>query len=317
MDLVFDDFETYREAAMGWGLEFIQLDRGAFRGVLRQVSAAKVSLTHFSLNRKFYQRGEIRAPGRTFAIFLNRISPMRWQNSPSVDSDTLVIFPADGSLDALTFPGFDAVSISVDQAFLEAVSLQNDLEWSLEAMPDHAVNFQTDGRVIDALRIAVRTLLEMSKHMVGDAFRRQVEGDIALLILQALAIHPPPVRLASYRKRDRVFAAALEVIDGSTLPPAIPELSKLVGASERTLRYVFRERLGVSPKHYINAHRLKHVRERLLSSPKGRAPVQDIAAEFGYWHTGQFAADYHGIFGELPTDTLKRCAGRKPLQFKI
>lgn len=70
---------------------------------------------------------------------------MRWQNSPLVDADTLVIFPADGSLDALTFPGFDAVSISIDQAFLEATSQQNNMERSYEAIPDHAVNFQTYG----------------------------------------------------------------------------------------------------------------------------------------------------------------------------
>lgn len=306
MHLVFDDFESYREAAAGWGLEFTQLDRGPFRGTLRQVSGAKVSITHFDLNRQFYQRGEIRGPGRTFAIFLNRISPMRWQNSSLVDADTLVIFPADGALDALTFPGFDAVSISVDQAFLAATSQRNDLEWSCEAIPDHAVNFQTDPHVIAALRISVRKLLEMPGHGVGHADRRQVESDIALLILKALAVHLPKASLASDRKRDRAFAAALEVIDGSTLPPALPDLSRMVGASERTLRYVFRERLGVSPRHYINAQRLKRVRESLLSSPTGRAPIQDIAAQFGYWHSGQFAADYHDMFGERPSETLLR-----------
>ncbi len=309
MKLIFDDFEVYREAALGWGLEFTQLDSGPFNGVLRQVVAPKVALTHFSLDRHFYQRGRISAPGRTFAIFLNRVTPMRWRNSPAVDSDTLVIFPPDGALDALTYPGFDAVSISIDQAFLHAVSQLCDLERSFEAIPDHAANFQTDGRVIDALRVAVRTLFTMSELAAGDAYRREVEGDIARLILQAVAAQPQNGARASHRKRDRAFSAALELIDAAAIPPTVPDLCKRVGASERTLRYAFRERLGVSPKQYLNAHRLKRVRRRLRDAPPGASPVQDIAARFGYWHTGQFAADYKRMFGELPSETLGRGAG--------
>ena len=52
----------------------------------------------------------------------------------------------------------------------------------------------------------------------------------------------------------------------------------------------------------------------VISSPMGGAGdgqpapmvnVVDIANAWGFWHSGQFAADYKQLFGELPSTTLK------------
>ena len=36
--------------------------------------------------------------------------------------------------------------------------------------------------------------------------------------------------------------------------------------------------------------------------------ITDIAKRWGFWHMGQFAADYKKQFGELPSETVKRVA---------
>ena len=36
------------------------------------------------------------------------------------------------------------------------------------------------------------------------------------------------------------------------------------------------------------------------------AGIRDIANRYGFWHMGQFAADYKKLFGELPSKTLKQ-----------
>ena len=39
------------------------------------------------------------------------------------------------------------------------------------------------------------------------------------------------------------------------------------------------------------------------------AKISDIANHWGFWHMGQFAADYRAQFGELPSTTIKRIRG--------
>jgi len=34
--------------------------------------------------------------------------------------------------------------------------------------------------------------------------------------------------------------------------------------------------------------------------------VKDVVAHWGFWHLSRFSAEYRALFGELPSDTLKR-----------
>ncbi len=49
-------------------------------------------------------------------------------------------------------------------------------------------------------------------------------------------------------------------------------------------------------------YKLNLVRNKLKSGEISK--VVDVAQEFGYWHTGQFASDYQRLFGEFPSETL-------------
>jgi transcriptional regulator GlxA family with amidase domain len=81
--------------------------------------------------------------------------------------------------------------------------------------------------------------------------------------------------------------------------------------SERVLHYAFKERFGISPKRYLQAFRLDSVRAELRSADPSVAKISDVANRWGFWHMGQFAADYRRQFGELPSETLKRPSGRQ------
>ena len=83
------------------------------------------------------------------------------------------------------------------------------------------------------------------------------------------------------------------------------DLSQESGASIRTLRRGFQERFGVSPKAYLLAQRLIGARRALRSATK-QTLVTDVANNWGFWHMGQFAADYRRQFGELPSETRRR-----------
>jgi AraC family ethanolamine operon transcriptional activator len=82
------------------------------------------------------------------------------------------------------------------------------------------------------------------------------------------------------------------------------DLCRELAVSERTLHYAFQEVRGLSPMAYFQANRLNAVRQELKAAPAGTATVQEIAQRWGFFHTGEFAAAYRRLFGELPSQTL-------------
>ena len=113
---------------------------------------------------------------------------------------------------------------------------------------------------------------------------------------------PVPTSLA----RRRALRLAREAIAEATEPiSTVAELCRLTGEGERTLRYAFCESFGVSPKAYLQARRLNAVRRMLVRGMPGTV-IADVANRQGFWHMGQFAADYRRMFDELPSETLGR-----------
>jgi AraC family ethanolamine operon transcriptional activator len=89
--------------------------------------------------------------------------------------------------------------------------------------------------------------------------------------------------------------------------PSIPTLCAVAGVSERTLEYAFREQLGMTPVRFLKIRRLNRVRRGLLGAEPG-ASVTAIALRAGIYDLGRFAGEYRQLFGELPSQTLRRGA---------
>jgi AraC family ethanolamine operon transcriptional activator len=104
-----------------------------------------------------------------------------------------------------------------------------------------------------------------------------------------------------------VLADALALIDasdGGTL--GVSDLCASSGASERTLRVLFKDAFGVTPTRYIRSRKLRLVHAALASAMPGGAQVSTIGRYFGFRDLGRMAADYHALFGEYPSQTLRR-----------
>lgn len=91
-------------------------------------------------------------------------------------------------------------------------------------------------------------------------------------------------------------------------PLYVPEICKSIGVAERTLRVCCQEQLGTSPKHFLMMRRMQLARRDLKMADSKATTVTEIAARYGFWQFGQFAATYRSIFGELPSVTLARKA---------
>jgi transcriptional regulator GlxA family with amidase domain len=133
------------------------------------------------------------------------------------------------------------------------------------------------------------------------------EESLALAILDALHASKA-IGNSGIKKSERSTARALDFIHGSELEHiSAVELCKQAQCSQRSLEKSFLKKFGVTPKKYIKCLRLAQVHQDLRkSNAQKRDRIIELAGSRGFWHMGQFAADYRSIYGELPSETLNR-----------
>ena len=89
-------------------------------------------------------------------------------------------------------------------------------------------------------------------------------------------------------------------------PIHMAQLCDVTGVSERSLRNACHAVYGTSPKRYLTRRRMEAVRNALAEARPGEATVTRIATDHGFFELGRFAAAYSTLFGERPSDTLRR-----------
>ena len=113
-------------------------------------------------------------------------------------------------------------------------------------------------------------------------------------------------------RRELVSRAKMLLRTHINEPVTMAELSRVAGVSERTLRSAFHDVLGLSPKQYAIAERLRAARAALLAADPETTTVTDIATEYGFFELGRFAGRYRHTFGEVPSQTLHHTVARWP-----
>jgi AraC-like DNA-binding protein len=89
---------------------------------------------------------------------------------------------------------------------------------------------------------------------------------------------------------------------------SISDLARHIGVPERTLRTAFQKCYGLSPIEYLRILRLHQARRLLLAGCPDLTTVTRIAFGLGFWELGRFAGAYRQLFGELPSETLRKPA---------
>jgi AraC-like DNA-binding protein len=106
------------------------------------------------------------------------------------------------------------------------------------------------------------------------------------------------------------FHAFLEA--NPTTPFYLLEIARAVGASVRSLSQHCDEHLGMGAKKYLLLRRMHLARRALLMASSRVDTVTDVATQFGFWQFGRFSVQYRSLFGELPSETLRRDPLRTP-----
>lgn len=83
-------------------------------------------------------------------------------------------------------------------------------------------------------------------------------------------------------------------------------LARMANMSLRSLYGLFERHAGTTPKIYIRQKKLERIRASLADPACPVRNITELALDYGFVHLGRFAETYRQLFGELPSDTLKR-----------
>lgn len=82
-------------------------------------------------------------------------------------------------------------------------------------------------------------------------------------------------------------------------------LCERIGVSERHLRRVFEDGLGISPKEWLRQERMVAARMLLRHG----SPIKEVAIDLGFSTAKMFSRDFLTFYGVRPTDFQRKEAG--------
>ena len=297
--------------AQQWDLNLQQMDAGEFQGRILQFGIDNVHISEARFGRTLKQSGAPPAGMRTIAVPGSEGVEWQWRGA-RVDGQSLMIFPRGAELDATSDASFHVFTCSFPESLLANVA---------ESLSIDGLELPLGGKeVVTTSTVQIATLRRLLRELcdrltdngdaLGDAgFVDSVTWDLPAMLLTATQTSRScKVRLSAVKRARIVRRAENYIEQRADEPLTVAEVCQVVNASLRTLQYAFAEKYGISPKAYIRAIRLNKVRKELRACDPSQFKVSDVANRWGFWHMGQFAADYRRHFGELPSKTL---SGRK------
>jgi len=123
---------------------------------------------------------------------------------------------------------------------------------------------------------------------------------------ELLGIVLPPEPIHGWSARERIVRHAWDIVEADDEGTVtVADLCLNLAVPIRSLDEAFKSCLGMTPKRFILGTRLNNVR-RHLRHPRDDTTVSDVATHFGFFHFGHFSGQYRRLFGEAPSQTLRR-----------
>jgi AraC-like DNA-binding protein len=294
--------------AIGWDIEFRQLDAGQLNAHATVIAGQDVQIIKFNLDKGFHQLGAGPEGMLTFGILDVDIPKITWC-SEDMPGGTMANFNMESGFDCVSGAEFKGYGILLRPELLQRFAEQSGVAADVEKLAKQNVNWNSVTTLALGKRLGV--ICREAVKLGYDAFNEQSEFinyEIGLAVIEELTRDTSNQDVIRTAHRSKVLRKALEILnDPDELPIPVSELCERSGTSPATLHRIFLSEYGVPPKAYIRSRCLSAVRDKLAHAPLD-CLVSDVANRWGFWHMGQFARDYFKLFGELPSQTLKRSA---------
>jgi len=202
---------------------------------------------------------------------------------------------------------FDQIVLRFDRVYVEALcaSLANDDN----LLPVH---FDLPLRQLPEQWAPLLESAAFVAQMKDLSGRQRLFAPIEELIVGSLLLNQPHSRSTDTSRAAqpplpaRIKRAIAYMRDNISEPIKVQDIAAYSGMSIRSLQLGFRQQFVCSPTAWLRAERLNRVHAILFKSEPDATTVANVAFEFGFYHLGDFAAQYRARYGVRPSQTLAK-----------
>ena len=305
----FSSFEEVAMLARSWDADFRQISRSNGEHRILQVMMDGMLMSRGYFGCHLDQRGSTPEGLRTFALLEEGCAPMHWFGRV-VGPEDLLVFPAHGEIAVFSQPGFCNHTFCISTDDLAVFFERHEGPELNRVLGAEDTVFRLQPSQLHRLRSHLRRISfevgEMRKTLsLYDAYRDRLFALLLDIFRGGVSSRTkPPIGI-----RRRVFHDMVDLVyQHKEERMTLGDFSRLLKVPERSLNERFRTELGISPGAFIKGQRLFGVHRVLWHSKPSQIRITDVANDWGFWHMGQFAADYRELFGELPSHTQRRAS---------
>ncbi|MDR0701788.1 MAG: helix-turn-helix domain-containing protein [Azoarcus sp.] len=302
------DIDEHAACLFDWKQHYDQLSPGIFAGEFEEIVFGPVRLFREGMNQTVLESGILPAGSHGLAV-IAELDGDGWFDGQAVFPDSLLLVHGGERFNFRTPRQHQLLAAVIDTARLCDYARQVEHHDPADELGRQGLPGAAPGRAAAyrAFLLTLFTAVRATPQMLESRFmQRAMEQALHGAILEALGggdgQMPAPARL----RQTIIERARACVNETSGEPLSVADLCMRIGVSRRALQNSFQEVLDLNPVKFLRAMRLNGVRRALREAgPQGNT-VGDIAARWGFWHLSRFAADYREMFGERPSDTLKK-----------
>lgn len=307
-----DELELLQQTVSPWKVEMQQLSAGKFHARERFAPVNSLLVTLENWNQRMITRG-CSPPDHLIIGGIYSAIPVTW---------------CDRQLDS------KHLGIGIDSSEVAFVTNSNSLHWTV-LIPTMLI----EGRP------GFENVRELAKHHIlncGTAQSERLRKLVSVVLQEGLNSYVlpeghPSLFMMEYRILDAVaeilnteqnwsgsqrqhahWQHCLDAIEESEQLDSLARLADLAtatGLSERVLQLSFKDTLGVTPHRFLQDARLHRVHQLLLNNDPQTMTVTAAMTECGFRELGRASGTYRKLFGERPSDTLRRTPETTPVPF--
>ena len=301
VQLQFGDAQEQASALVGWNQDYLQLGAGPFQGTLHLAQAPGIRLFVEQLHQPVLQDGALPRGVLALGVPLQAAGTGVFCGT-ACGADTLHVFSGAAGFEFRSSPRHAMLGIEVQLAPADAVHTADDGA----SPPPRAGGWHMPQPLASQVRSQMRALFESAcRHpeVFGQAPVRAAATDFLLQAMASAGIGASGLRNTNTCNHWALVQQARALARAQHEQPlTVAQLCQTLGVSRRTLQNGFQQVLGIGPLAYLKAMRLRQARHALQQG----AAVSEAATACGFWHFGHFARDYASMFGERPSETLRR-----------